>query len=215
MRSRPPARARCRSINEKTREVSKEQRFSRSFSARQIGRAVPNQRCSRPAGRGHPQHAHPARTARTPFPTHTRRYVRKPQPRTGDVSVESSQGACARYRREPVTFVLGVGWRPAWPRFGQLRRVSVVVAPMHRRTRRLFASFSYFRLPFLPTASIRASTALQLGDLIGWKQVCSIRVRRSRQGGLCTGLRDVGHPSHLIDGYESERSQKGEPRRQG
>lgn len=196
MRSRPPARARCRSINEKTREVSKEATLFAPFLCHAKSGALRNQRCSQPAGRGHPQHAHPARTARTPFPTHTRRYVRKPQPRTGDVCrvVTGRQGACAQIAVSLSHSSLGVGWRPACLRFGQLRRVSVVVAPMHPRTRRLFASFSYFRLPFLPTASIRASTALQLGDLIGWKQVCSIRTDRGKEVSR-TGLRDVGrHP---------------------
>ena len=73
---------------------------------------------------------------------------------------------------------------------------SVVVAHANPRTRRLFASFSYFRLPFLPTASIRASTALQLGDLIGWKQVCSIR--EAGRGKEVSALVSETSGTHLI-----------------
>ena len=108
----------------------------------------------------------------------------------------------------------GPKWTSVAP-FRQLRRVWVVVAHANPRTRRLFASFSYFRLPFLPTASIRASTALQLGDLIGWKQVCSIREAGRGKEVSALVSETSGTPSHLIDGYESERSEKGEPLRQG
>lgn len=63
-------------------------------------------------------------------------------------------------------------------RFGSFR-VSVVVARPPSAERVVLISranrVELFRLAKEPTASMQASTALQLGDLIGWTQVCSIR----------------------------------------
>ena len=57
---------------------------------------------------------------------------------------------------------------------------------------------------------MQANTALQLGDFIGWTQVCSIlQAGRGKEVSALVSVKAVGHPN------EFERSEKGEPRRQG
>ena len=102
-------------------------------------------------------------------------------------------------------------------RFGSFR-VSVVVARPPSAERVVLISranrVELFRLAKEPTASMQASTALQLIGRLDRLDASLLNPRGgSRQGGLfaLVSVKGVGHPIT----NESERSEKGEPRRQG